>query len=178
MDPRTNQIVWQWDVWDHLVQEHDTSKENYGNISESQGKIDINYASETGGNSWMHMNAIDYNEELDQIIVSIPAYNEIWIIDHTTTTQQAATSSGGLSGKGGDLMYRWGNPNTYQKGDVVPQSLYFQHNVSWVDDFISVSNPYYGKISVFNNPLRKFTSNSINANELGGVGQVKIEFLF
>lgn len=60
------------------------------------------------------MNGIDYNPVLDQIALSTHNLNEWYIIDHSTTTAEAATSSGGNSGKGGDLLYRWGNPAAYQ----------------------------------------------------------------
>ncbi|MBK9256473.1 MAG: aryl-sulfate sulfotransferase [Saprospiraceae bacterium] len=151
IDPKTDQVVWEWNLWDHLVQNFDNTKDNFGNVAERPGKIDINYQSITGSVTWMHANAIHYNPFLDQIMVSIPTYEEIWIIDHSTTTSQAAGSTGGLSGTGGDLMYRWGNARTYQKGDVLPQKLFFQHDSHWVLDFVSQADPNFGNIAVFNN---------------------------
>lgn len=151
VNPKNNEIVWQWNMWDHLIQDFDPTKANFGKIADHPEKIDINFPSVAGGNSWLHTNAIDYNEELDQVMISIPTFNEIWILDHSTTTAQASGSSGGLSGKGGDLMYRWGNSATYKKDDVFKQTLFFQHNVHWIDDFISPLNPNYGKIGIFNN---------------------------
>ncbi len=63
---------------------------------------------------WLHTNSVDYNEEFDQIVVSVRHFSEIWVIDHSTTTAEAAGHSGGNSGKGGDLLYRWGNPEAYR----------------------------------------------------------------
>ena len=48
-----------------------------------------------------HTNAIAYNADLDQIALSVRQYNEIWIIDHSTTSEEAAGSSGGRWGRGG-----------------------------------------------------------------------------
>ena len=62
------------------------------------------------------VNSVDYNEAFDQIILSSHNFNEIWVIDHSTTTAQAASHSGGNSGMGGDLLYRWGNPRAYRYG--------------------------------------------------------------
>jgi len=45
------------------------------------------------------------------------------VIDHSTTTAQAAGHSGGTYGKGGDLLYRWGNPNAYQHGTAADESF-------------------------------------------------------
>src|SRR5262249_31645110 len=76
---------------------------------------------------WTHVNAVDYNAELDQIMLSTPEFNEIWIIDHGTTTAEAAGHTGGRRGKGGDLLYRWGNPATYRAGGPKDKTLFFQH---------------------------------------------------
>jgi hypothetical protein len=61
---------------------------------------------------WNHMNSIDYNPTFDQIAMSVRGNSEVWIIDHSTTTAQAKGHTGGKYGKGGDLLYRYGNPET------------------------------------------------------------------
>ena len=68
------------------------------------------------------MNSVAYHPELDQIVLSVLGFSEIWIIDHGTTTAEAAGHTGGRSGKGGDLLYRWGNPRAYRAGSAVDQS--------------------------------------------------------
>jgi len=154
VDPTTNEIVWQWHVWDHLIQSYDASKDNYGDVSSHPELIDINYVS-TGklaaGADWTHVNAIDYNEALDQILISSHSFNEIWIIDHSTTTAEAASHSGGTSGMGGDLLYRYGNPATYGKGERDNQQLFGQHSVHWIDQGL----PGAGDILLFNNGVQR-----------------------
>src|SRR5258708_35448465 len=59
---------------------------------------------------WTHANAVFYNAALDQVLLSVRNFSEFWIIDHGTTTQQAAGHTGGKLGRGGDLLYRYGNP--------------------------------------------------------------------
>jgi hypothetical protein len=96
---------------------------------------------------WMHMNAVDYNEDLDQIVVSSPHFSEVFIIDHSTTTEQAKGHTGGRWGKGGDILYRWGNPRAYRNGTKADQRLYFQHNVQWIRKGLHGE----GHLLVFNN---------------------------
>ena len=48
-------------------------------------------------------NAISYNPILDQIVLSSRHMNEFFVIDHSTTSIEAISHSGGDSGKGGDL---------------------------------------------------------------------------
>ncbi len=143
-------IVWEWQAWDHLVQDRDATKDNFGVVETSPRRININYDANDGKADWMHSNSLDYHEQLKQIVISVPTFNEFWIIDHTTTTAQAATSSGGDSNVGGDLMYRWGSPANYG-GDSVDQKLFYQHDVHWIDDYLPTSHPLYGNITFFNN---------------------------
>ena len=118
---------------------------NFGNVSNHPELIDLNYVSSkslnTGGADWIHINSIDYNEKLDQILVSVHGFNEIWIIDHSTTTEEANSHLGGNSGKGGDLLYRWGNNQTYLNSDE-NQIFYGQYDAEWTDE---------GNILVYNN---------------------------
>ena len=146
--PTSGAIVWEWHVWDHLVQDYDSSKANYGVVGDHPELVDINYAELTGsGSDWLHTNSIDYNEEFDQILLSVHNFNEIWVIDHSTTTAEAAGHTGGNSGKGGDLLYRWGNPRVYRVGTVNDQKLFGQHDARWID----AGCPGEGNILVFNN---------------------------
>ncbi|MEL6639285.1 MAG: aryl-sulfate sulfotransferase [Bacteroidota bacterium] len=150
-DPSTESIVWEWYVWDHLIQDFDATKDNFGVVADHPELIDLNYDTEEGAADWLHANSLDYNPTLDQIMISIPTFNEIWIIDHSTTTEEAASSSGGMANRGGDLLYRLGNPAAYRAGTVDDQMLFYQHDAHWVDDFIPANFPHRDKIAVFNN---------------------------
>ena len=148
-------IVWEWHVWDHLVQDFDPSKANYGVVSQNPELIDINYSmgggTGQGKADWNHINSVDYNEELDQIVVSVHELNEIWIIDHSTTTEEAAGHAGGNSGMGGDLLYRWGNPRAYGRGGSADQQFFGQHDAQWIE----AGNPGEGNILVYNNGMKR-----------------------
>lgn len=145
VQPDNRSIVWEWHVWDHLVQEYDPMKDNYGIVAENPGLINLNHNRVSP--DWNHTNSIDYNPILDQILISVPVFGEIWVIDHSTTTQQAAGHSGGNSGKGGDLLYRWGNPQKYGAGIAIDQKLFDQHDANWIPP----GYPGAGHILVFNN---------------------------
>lgn len=132
--------VWEWKMADHLVQSYDSTKLNYGNINRNFRKIDANLT------SYFHFNSIEYNTALDQVALSNYSGGEIYIIDHSTTTEKAASSSGGKYGFGGDLLFRWGNPSNY--GAEGKQQLLDQHDPQW----IPASNLRFdGKLSLFNN---------------------------
>ena len=144
-------VVWEWYAWDHLVQDHDSLAANYDVVADHPELINLNYTTRGGNPDWMHANSLDYNADLDQIIMSVPAFNEMWIIDHSTTTAQAAGHAGGFSGLGGDLMFRFGNPAAYDQGDSTDMVLFFNHDVHWADKGLSAGHPDYNKIMVFNN---------------------------
>jgi hypothetical protein len=192
------EVVWEWHVWDHLVQDHDPTRANYGVVAEHPELIDINYGRNrnygldsvarytpltpwgrgpvagqsddealdklqsigyvgSGGGKrfqdlipdWTHVNAVAYNARLDQVMLCCREFHEVWVIDHSTTTAEAAGHAGGRSGKGGDLLYRWGNPQTYRAGTDVDQRLFAPHDAHWIPDGL----PGAGHVLVFNNGL-------------------------
>jgi len=145
-------IVWEWHLWDHLIQDFDSSLPNYGVVSDNPQLIDVNYTgpgqNAAGGKAdWIHANSLDYNEDLDQIIISSRSLSEFWIIDHSTTTEEAAINSGGNSGMGGNILYRWGNPMAYDSGGMGDRTLFGPHHIQWIDKNL----PGGDNILIFNN---------------------------
>ena len=139
------EIVWEWRLWDHLIQDYDSTKANYGVVADHPELVNLNVPNL--GADWVHANAIDYNAELDQLLISTPSFNEIWIIDHSTTTEEAAGHTGGRSGRGGDLLYRWGNPAMHNSGTETDKKLFGQHDARWIEPgFLGQRN-----ILIFNN---------------------------
>jgi hypothetical protein len=176
----TGKVVWEWHAWDHLVQEFDEKKANHGDVGAHPELIDVNFGDSTiaamvakpeeleklraigyvGGagrkgappqTDWLHVNAIDYNPDLDQIMLSVFEFSEIWVFDHSTKTAEAAGHEGGKSGKGGDLVYRWGDPRAYRAGTVKDQKLFGQHNAHW----IAKGLPGEGHVLIFNNGVKR-----------------------
>jgi Arylsulfotransferase (ASST) len=172
--PDGGEIVWKWRVWDHLVQDFDARKPDYGKPAAEPGRFDLNgdvkakpkepkeseeearrreeqeaamraigYA---GGKEpkpsdskekklepdWMHVNGVSYDAARDLLVVSSPHACEIWVLDHSTTTAEAATASGGRRGHGGEMLWRWGNPRNYGAGGEADQRLFYQHNPTWL----------------------------------------------
>jgi len=157
----TGNIVWEWNVWDHLIQDFDNTKANFGVVADNPQLVDINYTVNSNSD-WLHTNGIDYNASLDQIVLSVRNISEIWVIDHSTTTAQAATHTGGTSGRGGDLLYRWGNPQTYDAGVVTDQKLFVQHDARWVE----TGQPGAGNIMIFNNGQGRPGGNASSVEEI------------
>jgi hypothetical protein len=170
--PIGGQVVWEWHLWDHLIQDYDPRRDNYGSVAEHPELIDINgdrevepvsdeqlkrlkalgyvnsdTAARDRNPDFTHANSIAYNPRLDQIALSIHTFDEIWIIDHSTTTREAAGHVGGRAARGGDLIYRWGNPKAYGRGAVEDRQLFAQHDARWIPE----GYPGAGNIMVFNN---------------------------
>jgi hypothetical protein len=178
--PKSGKIVWEWRPFDHLIQDFDKTKANHGDVADHPELIDINFGQSTiaamiakpeelkklqalgyvGGagrrparpqTDWLHVNSVAHNAKLDQIMLSVYEFNEIWVIDHSTTTEQAASHKGGKYGKGGDLLYRWGNPRAYRAGAVKDQKLFGQHNAHWIEKGL----PGAGNVLIFNNGMQR-----------------------
>ena len=176
----TGEVVWEWHAWDHVIQDFDARKANYGNVAAHPERIDLNFGEGIlaavaarpkdleklrgigylGGpgrgparvpSDWLHINAVAYNADLDQILLSVHEFSELWIIDHGTTTAEAAGHKGGRHGKGGDLLYRWGNPRAYRAGTTRDRQLFGQHDAQWIGRGL----PGQGHVLVFNTGLRR-----------------------
>jgi hypothetical protein len=174
--PEGGNIVWEWHMKDHLIQDFDATKNNYGVVAENPRKININIPSaEAGppmteeqveemkkigimtsnatvdnqGSDITHTNAVSYSPGLDQIAISVPGFGEIFVIDHSTTTEEASGSTGGKAGHGGDLLYRWGNSINYGRGTKEDQQLFGQHDIKWIPE----GYPGEGDLMVFNNDI-------------------------
>ncbi|NOR44868.1 MAG: hypothetical protein GQ534_04710 [Candidatus Delongbacteria bacterium] len=142
----TGNVVWEWEIYDHLIQDFDPAKDNYGVVEDHLELMDVNFTP-TILREWLHANGLDYNSELDQIILNLRNIGEFWVIDHSTTTIEAAGHAGGNSGKGGDILYRWGNPQTYRAQNNNEQKFFEQHDARWVENGL----PGEGNITVYNN---------------------------
>ncbi len=188
LDNMHGKIVWEWHVFDHLIQDYDSKKANYGkpadhpelldfnagdtlprpisqdslDVLKKQGRARRNDTPDNDGSDAYHFNAIKYNPDLDQIVFSSPHLSEIFIIDHSTTTKEAAGHTGGRWGKGGDFLYRLGNPQNYRRGDSTNQKLAGQHDVRWIEK----GKPGAGDLTVFNNNNRKDSMNYSTIYEL------------
>ena len=146
--PTSGEIVWRWRIWDHLIQEVDPTLPNFGVISEHPERVNINAGNlQNSIGDWIHANALDYNPQLDQIVFSSNSLDEIYIIDHSTTTAEAAGSTGGNSGMGGDILYRWGNPSNFNRGNSADHVLWNVHGVNWIDPGLEGE----GNLLLFNN---------------------------
>lgn len=148
----TNQvnIVWEWNIKDHLIQDFDSDKANYGVVADNPQLLDFNYISninDLGNANWLHINSIQYNSDLDQIVISTRNLNEIYIIEHTDSTLDAQGQDGGAYGKGGDFLYRWGNKASYDFASLVDRTLVGQHNPHWIPEALTDAD----KIMIFNN---------------------------
>jgi hypothetical protein len=198
----TGEVVWEWHAWDHLIQDLDPSRANYGDVAAHPELIDINFGqdhfptttrgAESGpedalrkgnlallrtlgyvgapaarGNrgilpDWTHVNAVAYDAEHDRIMLTVRSFNEFWIIDHSTTTAEARGHAGGRGGRGGDLLYRWGNPRAYRAGTTDDQRLFAPHHAHWIPR----GCPGAGHVLVFNNGVGRPGGNSSSLDEL------------
>ena len=151
------EVVWEWHAWDHLIQNANPDLPNYGSPSDHPGRFNVNYADVSGGGGiggpgsgtggdWFHCNALAYHPGLDQIILNSRNWNEFYILDHGTTSEEAA-------GEAGNLLYRWGNPEAYGRGLDSDRTLFSQHDPHWLfeEDSILQGTDPSATVLVFNN---------------------------
>jgi Arylsulfotransferase (ASST) len=189
--PAGGKIVWEWHAFDHLVRGDGAAAHperidiNAGGAGRAPGATpgELDKLTKLGyvgdeppqrrgprggpgagpgmGADWLHTNAIDYRADLDLVVLSIHNLSEVWVIDHSTSSAEAAGSKGGKRGKGGDLLLRWGNPQTHKAGQDAERQLSAQHDAQWIADGLAGA----GHLLVFNNggrgPARQSTVDEV-----------------
>jgi hypothetical protein len=130
-------VIWIWRFFDHLVSDFDPATANFGDPTapENWGKLDANVRNNLGvpglRPDFNHCNSLDYNAELDQICINSREHGEFFVVDHSLTTEEAATAQG-------DFVYRWGDPANYGQGtaptfnDPGNEQLFGAHDIQWI----------------------------------------------
>ena len=128
IDPKADggpQIVWEWHVYNHIIPGEEAAEHPELFSGKISNALFYTY-------QWMHLNGLDYNPDQDLILFSSRVFSELYIIDHSTTTEEAAGHTGGKRGKGGDILYRWGKPANYQVYNWSGKTLDCLHSVNWI----------------------------------------------
>ncbi len=158
-------VIWEWSFFDHVVQDINPALPTYGIIANTPGKIDLNIQGNPVRSDWLHCNSLDYNEDLDLIVVN-SVHGEFYVVDHGNTfiANQPANSIALAATSAGDFLYRFGDPAKYDKGD--PPSVLENwekataghkqiggaHNIQWIKPGL----PGAGNFLVFNNAENLF----------------------
>lgn len=157
-------VVWEWWFFDHVVQDVAPDKANYvgesKKISDYPGRININMPGRPLKRDWLHCNSMDYNAELDQVVIN-SVQGELYVIDHGGTFVAGDPKAGiaRAANAAGDFLYRFGDPARYGPGD--PPSIKENwdaatsghkqmggaHDVHWIRPGL----PGAGHLMVFNN---------------------------
>lgn len=158
-------VIWEWSFFDHVVQDIDASKPTYGVIKDNPGKINLNLRGNPVKSDWLHCNSLDYNQDLDLIVIN-SVHGEFYVIDHGNTfVANNPTSSKTLAASSaGDFLYRFGDPAKYNQGN--PPSVLDNwekatsghkqiggaHNIQWIKPGL----PGAGHFLIFNNAENLF----------------------
>ncbi|MBN1129757.1 MAG: aryl-sulfate sulfotransferase [Chitinispirillaceae bacterium] len=120
--PSGGDIVWEWRIFDHI-----TPKDSAAFHPE---RISGGIVSSLWSGQWVHLNGLDYSPTTDLIVFSSRIFSELYVIDHSTTKEQAAGRTGGRHNKGGDILYRWGKPGNY--GATGATTIDCLHSPTWI----------------------------------------------
>jgi hypothetical protein len=124
------QVVWEWDFMDHTAQSKNPAWKRY--VSDTKlapGKMDVHWLTDnqrpkgTAGfvNDWAHVNSADYDHDTGHVVVNPKHFSQMFVIDHDKTMVSAtdfAANKAAAAGPDGDIIYRWGNPSSYNAGEA------------------------------------------------------------
>ncbi len=162
---RKGNVIWEWCFFDHVVQDIDASKPTYGVIANTPGRINLNLRGNPVKSDWMHCNSLDYNQDLDLMVIN-SVHGEFYVIDHGNTfmPNDADSSISLAASSKGDFLYRFGDPAKYNKGDPPSvldnwekatsghKQLGGSHDIQWIKPGL----PGEGNFLVFNNAENLF----------------------
>ena len=177
---RNGNVVWEWWSLDHVIQDKNPEWPNYGVLAEHPERFDMNWGFGLRGD-FIHQNALDYNQTLDQIVLNNDRMGELYVIDHggTFVVGDFEASKAAAAGPGGDIIFRWGNPSLYDSGEAPSynadgniasegdQMLFHHHDTQW----IKAGLPGAGNFLIFNNGSRNagaYRSELIEVNPYDG----------
>ena len=144
------EIIWEWRFIDHTCQSKNPAWPNYvSDVKLAPGKLDVNWKTDAQqpdgvaglAGSWVYTNSIDYNEDLDHIMMNGKHWGQFFVVDHGKTfvsTTDWAANRAAAKGPDGDIIYRFGNPSSYNRGRAPgfktdgDQQAYGQHNIQWI----------------------------------------------
>ncbi len=155
VNPKTDEIVWEWRSWDHIIQDRDNTLPNYGVIKDNPQLININYSLPDDGDI-MHANGIDYDALNDLVFISVNFFSEVWVVDHSTSTIEASGHTGGDFNKGGDLVYRFGNPGAYD--NTFGERLFYNNHFP---NLLVDNQPGAGNVLIFVNKGENIDQSSV-----------------
>jgi hypothetical protein len=162
---RSGNVIWEWWFFDHVVQDISSGKSTYGVVKDNPGKIDLNMRGNPVKSDWLHCNSMDYNEDLDLVVVN-SVHGEFYVIDHGNTFIAGKPDSSIMlaASTKGDFLDRFGDPAKYDQGD--PPSVLDNwekatsghkqmggaHNIQWIKSGL----PGAGNFMIFNNGQNLF----------------------
>ena len=123
-------IVWEWDFMDHTVQSKNPAWARYVTDTKlAPGKMDVHWMTDNMRpkglvgftNDWAHVNSVDYNPETGHVVVNPKHFSQMFVVDHDKTfvsTTNFAANKAAAAGPDGDIIYRWGNPSSYNAGEA------------------------------------------------------------
>jgi hypothetical protein len=144
------QIVWEWHPWEHGCQSKNSAWQNYvSNVKDAPGRLDVNWLTDnqqpkgTAGtmSDWFHVNSIDYNEDLDHVVINQKHWSQVIVVDHGKTFVSTTDFSANIAkaaGPDGDIIYRWGAPASYNAGESPgflyegDNQMYGSHDIQWI----------------------------------------------
>ena len=147
-------LVWKWDFLDHTCQSQFPTRPRYvSDVKTAPGKFDVYWLTDNQrpqGQAgivadWVHVNSVDYNDQTGHVVINPKHWSNFIVVDHDKTfvsTTDFAANIAAAAGPDGDIIYRWGNPSSYNAGAAPgwlsegDSQMYGSHNIQWIRPYL------------------------------------------